>query len=119
MFHKVKIFFRKTWIMIPTIFSLLINISIWFIIYRIIDFTRSMHVLHYNFYFGIDYLNDTKYILFAPILGLLLILLNFILGYFYNLKKESVVLPYILSSSGTFLNILMLIYLLKIISIEY
>lgn len=119
MFHKVKIFFRKTWVMIPTIFSFLINISIWIIIYSIIDFQKTTHVLHYNFYFGIDYLNDTKYILFAPLLGLFFILLNFILGYYYNLKKESVVLPYILASSSVFLNMLMLIYLLKIISIEY
>jgi hypothetical protein len=119
MLKKIKIFLRKTWILIPVIFSCLINLSIWLIIYRVIDFGRTMHVLHYNFYFGIDYLNEPKYILFAPILGIVFILFNFILGYYYNLKKESLVLPYILVASSVFLNSVLLIYLLKIISIEY
>ena len=119
MFHKLKIFFRKTWIIIPMIFSIIINASIWIIVYKVIDFTKTMHVLHYNFYFGIDYLNEAKYILFAPILGLVFILINFLLRYFYNLKKDSLVLPYILVSSSVFLNSCLLIYLLKIISIEY
>ena len=117
--NKIKIFLRKQWVLFPIIFSIVVNASIWIIIYRVIDFTRQLHVLHYNFYFGIDYLNQAKYILFAPIIGIFLLVINFFFSYFYNIKKNSMTLPYILIISSAFINFLLLIYILNIISVEY
>lgn len=118
-FNRIKIFLRKKWVIIPIIISFFINALMWIIIFRVIDFSRTLHALHYNFYFGIDYLNAPKYIFFAPILGILFIIFNTFIAYSYNQKKELQVLPHFLFFSNIFLNLIFLFYLLKIISIEY
>lgn len=75
---------------IMTIFSLsvLLNIIIW--IFLIQNQKENSHpiILHYNLFFGVDHLGNYEKIYLIPIAGLIVIIINSILGHLLYLKEK-------------------------------
>lgn len=75
---------------IMTIFSLsvLLNIIIW--IFLIQNQKENSHpiILHYNLFFGVDRLGNYEEIYLIPIAGLIIIIVNSILGHLLYLKEK-------------------------------
>lgn len=100
--------------------TLVLNIYIWYLIYKFIDFSREFHVLHYNSYFGIDLLASPLKLLNIPFIGIVILVLNLILAYvFFIFKPGFKILSYFLVLVSFFINLELIIYLLGIIAMEY
>jgi hypothetical protein len=68
--------------------SALLNIFIW--IFLLQNQKENAHpvILHYNLFFGVDYLGDYKNIYLIPLSGLIIIIVNSILGHLLYLKEK-------------------------------
>ena len=68
--------------------SALLNIFIW--IFLLQNQKENTHpvILHYNLFFGVDYLGDYKNIYLIPLSGLIIIIVNSILGHLLYLKEK-------------------------------
>lgn len=69
-------FYLKPRLYLPFYLSLLLNVFIWVYLIRLIPPTNSWLPIHYNVYFGIDWLGPWVYIFIFPFVGLILILAN-------------------------------------------
>lgn len=116
---KLKVFFSNRVVYPISILTVLLNISMFFMLYKYVDFSRDSHVLHYNFYFGIDLLGGAINLIYVPIIGFLLFVVNFIWAFWVYKNKESFFLSYFVLVATLFANIELFMYLLGIISIEY
>lgn len=97
------------------IFSLLLNIFFWFVVwYSIISFKGDIP-LHYNIYFGVDLLGDKNEIFKLPLIALLIFLINFILA-FIVYKKEKI-LSLFLTVAALMIQIFLLTAALMIINL--
>ena len=71
--------------------SLVLNILNWGLIaffIRPVDFSI---ILHYNVYFGVDVIVSWWQVYFLPFIGLIILSINTILGYFFYQKKERII----------------------------
>jgi len=76
------------WVLIG---SLIVNVANWACIAffnRPVDFPI---ILHYNVYFGVDVIGDWWQVYLMPLIGLLILLVNAILGYLFYQQKERIV----------------------------
>lgn len=83
-------FFRSGlvhWILIGSFFVNLLNWAMLAYFIRPVDF---LIILHYNVYFGVDILGNWQEVFFLPGTGTFFWVVNFILSYFFYLKKERV-----------------------------
>ncbi len=120
LWNKFKIFFSQKIIYWSLVLTLVLNIYIWYLIYKFIDFGREFHVIHYNAYFGIDLLASPLTLLNIPLIGIIILILNLILAYvFYIFKTEFKILSYFLVLVSFFINLELIIYLLGVIAVEY
>jgi hypothetical protein len=71
--------YRVSWFFIGL--SLFLNISTWFWLLWNIRPQEELLFLHYTILFGIDYLGEWWKILVIPIAGLIIIIINFSLGW--------------------------------------
>ena len=118
--NKIKIFFSQKIIYWTFLLTLVLNIYIWYLIYKFIDFGREFHVIHYNSYFGIDLLASPLTLLNVPFIGIIILVLNLVLAYvFYFFKTEFKILSYFLVLASFFINLELIIYLLGVIAMEY
>lgn len=84
----MKPFFRDKLNLLLIILSLLLNLSIWFILKSKLTRSGFPMNLHYNVYFGVDYLGKYGESFVIPIVGIIVIAVNFFLGeYFFNRSK--------------------------------
>lgn len=118
-FNKIKFFFDKRIIYWLVILTLCINFYLWYLIYNFIDFSRNFHVLHYNAYFGIDLLGASEKLLNIPIIGIIILVVNFILAYIVYIIKKDFIIPYFLLFTSLFINLELIIYLVGVIGMEY
>lgn len=85
MFYLLKVFLKDYWVNIPLGTAIFTNILMWIYIFLKLSKKSDMLFLHYNVIFGVDLVGEWWRILFLPIGGLLIIILNFILAlYCYN-----------------------------------
>ena len=75
-YFNLKDFLVKPRFYLPIFVALLLNVLIW--LFLIIKIKPSVNwiPLHYNVYFGIDFLGPWVYIFVYPFLGLLIIFIN-------------------------------------------
>ena len=68
--------------------SILLNIFIW--IFLIQNQKENSHpiILHYNLFFGVDYLSNYEKIYLIPLSGLIIIIVNSVLGHLLYLKEK-------------------------------
>jgi hypothetical protein len=68
--------------------SILLNIFIWIFLLQNQRENSYPIILHYNLFFGVDYLGDYKNIYLIPLSGLIIIVVNSILGHLLYLKEK-------------------------------
>ena len=73
-------FFKDKLLKFSLIFSLLLNLLLWFYLAWQIRKLPSVIPLHYNIYYGIDFLGPWYYLIFLAGLGLGLIIINFFIA---------------------------------------
>ena len=87
------------------VLSGLINLSLWAVLLSNFWQSSEYIVTRYNIYFGISALSQWWVILLMPLLGLLVILLNFSLSFYLYLRYQF--LSYFLAGGALTFNILM------------
>lgn len=94
-----------------------INLLIWILSEYIFQTIGSEQIaLHANIDFGIDYYGSAKEIFILPLLGLLVVALNFSLAASFSRHRDRIFLFHLLLASGILIN---LILLAAIISVYY
>ncbi len=94
-----QFFFQNKLLITIFFIGLLSNLTAWVIFWLGLDFDKTALILHYNSFFGIDRIavnsEHRKFleIFFVPVSGLLIMLVNFILGGFliFSGKKNSII----------------------------
>ena len=84
-------FFRSAlvhWILIG---SIVLNFANWCLIAFFIRPVDFPIVLHYNVYFGVDVIGAWWQVYFLPLIGLVILLVNSVLGYLFYGQKERIV----------------------------
>jgi len=83
-----KPYWKDKQIMTMLSFSIFLNIFIW--IFLIQNQKENTHpiILHYNLFFGVDCLGNYEKIYLIPLSGLVIIIVNSILGHLLYLKEK-------------------------------
>lgn len=76
------------WVLIG---AFLLNVTNWGLIAFFIRPVDFLIILHYNVYFGVDVIGEWWQVYFLPLIGLLIIAVNTILGDLFYQKKERLV----------------------------
>ncbi len=82
-----KFFFKDRLVLLALIANILLNIAIWLNLLRIKPIS-GLIPLHYNIYFGVDYIGVWRQIFLLPLFGLGIIILNFFLGGIFFFKEK-------------------------------
>lgn len=107
-------------IKIYLIIALIINIISWAGAYYIAKTVGAAQIaLHYSVGFGIDYYSDTEKIYTIPLLGLFIILLNFLLYTIIDDYRDRNFLAHILFSTTIAVNAILLISVCSIYIINF
>jgi len=81
-------FLKQKWYLFIFVLNIIINLLIWIFLIWQIKPTNEPIPLSYNIYFGIDYLGDWQNIFLGPLIGLIIIFLNYFLAYLIFLKNK-------------------------------
>jgi len=88
MFYSPRLYFRDLWISLPLIGVFFAQIYIWWDLIANINPDAGQIFLHYNIVFGVDLVGDWWRIYLLPGIGLLVLVVNYILSfYFYRSDK--------------------------------
>lgn len=79
--YPIKLYFKHLPNLITLILSFLINIATWSWLLWQIKPQGEPIFLHYNILFGVDYVGEWIKILYIPLAGLMIFLVNAILGW--------------------------------------
>ncbi|OGD30820.1 hypothetical protein A2833_01325 [Candidatus Azambacteria bacterium RIFCSPHIGHO2_01_FULL_44_55] len=77
----LKDYFGDFWTRIIFILSLALNIALFIFLYFSVQQSNLPAVLHYNVYWGVDYLGETSTLLILPLIGFLTLVFNSVLGF--------------------------------------
>ena len=120
----IKLFFGEEYlnsrIVLALIFScIFINMVDWLALALFLRAsTESMIILHYNVYFGVDLMGNVKQAYFLPLVGLIILAINFSLSiYFYKLRER--IATYILLITALAIQLSLLISIISVIIINY
>lgn len=72
--------------------SLIINIGNWGLIMFFMKPVDFLLILHYNVYFGVDVIGPWWQLYFLPLIGIIILGINTILGYLFYQKKNVLLL---------------------------
>lgn len=100
-------------------FSLAVNLFIWAFLYLKFSPLQTMGEtlpLHYNIYFGIDFIGRWYEVFIMPLVGIFFIIINFILADIIYLRDK--VTSYFLTGAGAFIQILLFLAAYSIIIIN-
>jgi len=87
----ILIFWRDLWIRVCTVFAIIFHLAIWLLIFlKIMPISRDLEFLslHYNIYFGVDLVGPWYDVFIIPVLGLVFMLLNIFLIFFFYKKEK-------------------------------
>lgn len=111
-------FFHSSLVQWMIIGSLFLNVANWGLVAffnRPVDFPI---ILHYNVYFGVDVIGAWWQVYFLPAIGLIILLINAILGFlFYNQKERMV--AHLLMLASFIVQIIMTIAVSTLLMINY
>src|SRR3989338_10640847 len=79
--YPIKLYFKYRLNLVMFILSFLINLSNWIWVVLKIRPQKDLIFLHYNILFGVDYIGPWWQIIFLPLTGLLILLLNALIGW--------------------------------------
>lgn len=86
--YPLKLYIRYKPNLIMLSLALLVNISTWVWILWNMRPQEEMIFLHYNILFGVDYVGEWWRVFSIPIIGLLIIFANFLIGWFLFHKDK-------------------------------
>ena len=89
----IRLFLNDRMVCFSLASSLIANVALW--IYLLLAINSAENIfLHYTIHFGVDLVGSFFNLLMFPLLGLALILLNFVIAYFLydNLKSLSLLM---------------------------
>ncbi len=112
--------FSYLYIKIYLILLFILNITIWSTAYFIdarID--EELIALHYNVDFGINLIGEAKKIYIIPLLGLVIILINFILATSVSRRRDGMFISHILFISSIVINIILLLAIASVYLINF
>lgn len=100
--------------------SLLINISVWLAARYIKKTTGTEQIaLHYTVDFGIDFYDNAAKIFIIPVLGLIIILFNFLIIMLLQQNKDIILISYILLTVAMLANIVLLAAVFSVYLINF
>jgi hypothetical protein len=120
--EKFKRFFWHGYWTDPVMFfslvlAILANVAIWAVIFFTVESTDRPVILHYNIYFGVDYVGDWKAVYAMPALALLIFLVNLVLSRFFYYKERLV--AYLFAMMALLVQLLMMVGVGSIILINF
>lgn len=83
-----KSYWKNKIIMNIFVLSCLANISLWIFLFKNQKHSELPIILHYNLFFGVDYLGGYNEIYLIPLTGALIIVINLLLGYWLYEKER-------------------------------
>ncbi|MCK5459941.1 hypothetical protein KAI52_02415 [Candidatus Parcubacteria bacterium] len=114
--YLLKIVFKDKIISLCFFASLLLNIFIWIYCFLNIKAGEELIYLHYNIYFGVDFIGEWRKIFIIPIFGLIILLINYSISIQIYLKNKFV--SYILVGSALFAQFILLFASIAIVWIN-
>ncbi len=81
--YPLKLYFKKLYIGGFFGAGLLVNIGIWLTLWWKMAGTEGDIFLHYNILFGVDLIGPVWKVYLVPILGLVILIINFLIGWFF------------------------------------
>ena len=101
-------------------FLFFVNILIWFFARYIKIATGTEQIaLHYTVDFGIDFYGDAGKIFIIPLLGLIIILFNFIIVLILSQNKDFILFSHILLIAALLSNVVLLAAILSVYLINF
>lgn len=90
MIYLLKVFFKDPWVIVPLVVSCATQLFMWPYFFYELGSVRDILFLHYNIIFGVDLVGEWWRMLFLPLGGLIILLINNILALtFYNTDKTT------------------------------
>ena len=90
MFYLLKVFFKDPWVLIPLVVTAVSQLFMWPYFFYELGSGRDILFLHYNIIFGVDLVGEWWRMLFLPLGGLVIFLVNYSLALlFYNTDKTA------------------------------
>ena len=126
-FKKIKIkfeyyfsqeFFRSALVQWVLIGALLVNFVNWVSIAYFIRPVDFPIILHYNVYFGVDLIGDWWQAFALPLIGLVVLMINGILGFLFYTQKERII-SHVLFLASTVVQIIIVIGVAGLAHINY
>ncbi|MBT4849493.1 hypothetical protein HON36_01435 [Candidatus Parcubacteria bacterium] len=112
--RTTKVFYRDKLVFWLLNFSILAILATWGLIgWKQIN-PDDLAVLHYNIYYGIDILGNSRWLYLIPLFVLILSILDFLAAIFLWTKNR--LLSYFLLTTILVINIITLVYLYNIIN---
>lgn len=84
-------FFHSSLVQWVVIAALVVNAANWAVVAYFIRPVDFPIILHYNVYFGVDVIGAWWQIYFLPLIGLVIMTVNAVLGYLFYQQKERIV----------------------------
>lgn len=109
-FLQKNLFLKDKIILVNLIMSILLALCLIFLLVFKIGFklnSDSQLFLHYNIYFGIDWIGEWYKIYMYPLFGFLVFLINYSFAIYFYAKDKTI--SYIFSFSTTFIEIIIFI----------
>ncbi|MDP3244544.1 MAG: hypothetical protein Q8M83_02695 [bacterium] len=104
---KLRFFFKDALVLSLFILAAFLNVASWLSLMWQINAKHATFFLHYTVYFGVDWTGQWYKIFFVPLVGLLILLGNFIAAFiFYHSRK---IISYLLVLAAVFAQVLVLL----------
>ncbi|PIR04029.1 MAG: hypothetical protein COV59_02485 [Candidatus Magasanikbacteria bacterium CG11_big_fil_rev_8_21_14_0_20_39_34] len=115
--YPLKLYFKNSLNIVFLSLALLMNISLWVWLFLDIGPREEQIFLHYNILYGVDLIGTWGKVLYLPIIGLCILIINAFLGWL--LFERSKVPAYLLSLSSVVCHIFLLLaaYLLVFLNV--
>lgn len=115
-FDLLSFFYIKIYLVL----LLLLNISIWALSFFIDSKIQNQQIaLHYNVDFGIDFYGDKKNIYIIPVLGLLIIIINFVLIVSVSQSRDRKFISHVLMIASLVSNIILLTAVISVYLVNF
>jgi hypothetical protein len=100
------------------ILSLVSNLTNWLILKIFVRPIDLPIILHYNVYFGVDMMGDYKEAYLFPLIGIVLLIINFFLSLYLYEKKERIA-SYLLLIAALMIQLAFIISSVSVVIINY
>ncbi len=114
--YPLRLYFRQLPVVIPLALSILANLAMWGWLLWFISPVEEPIFLHYNVLFGVDYIGEWWRVYTLPLVGLVILLVNGILG--WSLASRDLVIAYIVNTVACICQILLLVMAILVVRIN-